>query len=564
MRLLHRLSGLETEYNIRFRPDDPQADRPSNFLLYNSLITELRRVGPTLTADHTKKGIFVANGGAIWFEVMLYRPQTARIEGATPECRSPRTLLAHQRAQDSLLAAAARDASVKGEFVLIKGNSDSGNKVYGAQENYEVTAAAGHWLRLWRLGLLLIVPYVLAVWIMIFPVCLVLVIFLLAAPVYIVPLAALAKRIGLPGVSRRLRGSIFGAHHGLADMGRFLPHWLGRLMHWIELSFSTPIILALLLLTRLTLYREIRRKLVPFLVTRQIFCGSGNLMPDGSFNISAKAPAHNTIFGIGSEFLGMRSIITIGHFFKALMVFALFRRAAHLPLFSPRQRLQICVGDSNLCEEAEYLRIATTQLIIDLTENGQLPDVAVLAHPIRAMRVIAADPSLTRELELRDGTTSSAIEIQRFYLRAIEQHLRDNPVHSPEADEIVRRWREVLDLLEADRSRLVGRVDWITKKFLLDQVGADESWEVRKKVDLRYHELSPDGYFSRLQQSGCITKVLDEQEIERAMQNPPPDSPACVRADYVRRLSSDTDAKINWVSVSMGKAKDRRRIAFPT
>src|SRR5437667_11547497 len=106
--------GLETEYAIRFRPRTA-ADRPSDYHLYSRLAAALRRRMPTAEAggDLTagKPGLFLANGGAIWFEHA--RPFTPHglVEGSTPECPSPRQLLICQRAQDRLLSELARHAA---------------------------------------------------------------------------------------------------------------------------------------------------------------------------------------------------------------------------------------------------------------------------------------------------------------------------------------------------------------------------------------------------------------------------------------------------------------------
>src|SRR4051794_2636904 len=113
--LLHRLAGLETEYVVRFRPDDASSKRPLSFHLLQRLIDELRRRLPIVSADYPKIGFFLATGGAVWLERPGEGIDHPLIEGSTPECRGPRQLLAAQRAQDRLFAAATRDVA-GGEF----------------------------------------------------------------------------------------------------------------------------------------------------------------------------------------------------------------------------------------------------------------------------------------------------------------------------------------------------------------------------------------------------------------------------------------------------------------
>ncbi len=66
---------------------------------------------------------------------------------------------------------------------------------------------------------------------------------------------------------------------------------------------------------------------------------------------------------------------------------------------------------------------------------------------------------------------------------------------------VLLRWREILEAVIAfrrdarDTEAAFGKVDWLTKRWMLDQLDDDAEWSQRKKIDLRYHELSPDGYY---------------------------------------------------------------------
>ncbi len=65
---------------------------------------------------------------------------------------------------------------------------------------------------------------------------------------------------------------------------------------------------------------------------------------------------------------------------------------------------------------------------------------------------------------------------------------------------MLHQWQGTIDQLNECRTDpnalqwLLGRVDWVSKKWLLDQMDAKASWMIRKKVDLRFHELSEAGY----------------------------------------------------------------------
>jgi proteasome accessory factor A len=210
-----------------------------------------------------------------------------------------------------------------------------------------------------------------------------------------------------------------------------------------------------------------------------------------------------------------------------------------------------------LCEEAEYLRVGTTMLVLDAVEAGAMPPVPRVRRPMKAMHAIAADPTLRARVSLWDGSRRTALEIQRFYLDACKQFLARRTDAPAEAWELVGLWGDVLDRLETDPRSLVGRVDWVTKRALLEQCAAGAPWAVRKKIDLRYHELSPEGYFSRLCAAGVVRTVLSEAEIDAARRQPPPDSPATERGRLIRQNAAGGTLKVTWDRVTFGAAGAR-------
>jgi hypothetical protein len=537
--LLDRLAGLETEYALRrvTRPDD--AGGADNRRFFAALVVALRCRVPLAQAAYLKTGVFLANGGALCYEAVRPSSGFGLIEGATPECRSPRQLLVAQRAQDTLLREAARCAHPSGEFLLLKNCRDSRGHVYGAQENYEVTLAQGCWLAVWRLGMLVLLPVILAVWLLMLAV-----IVLVLLP--LVLLSALAALLLAPLSSHpaRLRRRLLGDWSSAEELG--LPSWYEALSNGCERLLVLPLACLLWLLMRCVAFRRVRQQLTPFLISRVVLAGSGWLDSRGRFHLAEKAPALNTLLGFGG-LLGERGVYSIGHFYKAALVEAWRTPLGYLRLLRPRQRLQIALGDSNMAQQAEYLRVATTMLVLDCIEQGALRGAPRFRWPVRVLHRFAADATLTASARACGGRRWTALEVQRFYLQACRQFVQCHPQPPGEAWEILRLWEETLDALESDRTALVGRIDWVTKQYLLDQVAADAPWEVRKKVDLRYHELSPEGYFSQLEAAGAAVRLLNDDEIEHAIRNPPADSPAAARGRYIREFAvGGAPLKVNW------------------
>jgi hypothetical protein len=548
--LLQRLAGLETEYAIRW--SDPSDPRPSNASLYRRLIAELGSRLPTAPAQHFKDGIFLANGGAVWFEVLRAGVQSGLVEGSTPECLGPRTLLTYQRAQDRLLAEAARDAAVGRRFTLIKNDRDSEDNVYGAQENYEAAIATGPRLWFWRAGLACLFPAMVYGWLAI--------LFLIVLVASLLALLGLAYLLFVrPWFSQprrhRVAAFLFGSLTTEDEHAAAIPRWVEVICLWGSIVLLAPTALMLLLLVRWLAFYEIRRQLLPFLVSRAVLGGAGSLDRQGRFHLADKAGGINCLVGFGG-YLRERPIFTFGHFFKAIILHGWSTFADYLALFRRRQRLQIALGDSNMAEAAEYLRVGTTMLVLDVIEAGCLPSVPSIRRPIRALHQIVADTSLTTEVPLVDGGTQTALEIQQFYVDACRKFLRQRKDAPEQAYRLLSLWEDTLDGLEHDPSRLVGRVDWVTKRFLLDEAGRDAPWEARKKIDLRYHELSPQGYFARFQRTGAVPELLKEDEIERATRNPPPDTPATARGWYIREFSGgDTILRATWRRILIGRGR---------
>lgn len=550
--IFQRLVGLETEYAIRFHSTDPAAQPPSKFRLFESILAALRRRVPTVPARYFKEGVFTANGGAVWFEAERPSSGGGLVEGATPECRGPRQVLTYQIAQDRLLAECAQ-ASRSG-MSLIKNDRDAADNVYGAQENYEVTFAAGWRLAVWRCGLVLLFPLALLTWTSILVCVLVTLAYFLLAGLFYIPFRLLAGR------NERVTLLLFGRD---ISEGResciHLPIWLEVLLQASTRLVTAPLAISLFLLLRLVAFSNIHQRLLPFLVSRTIFSGVGMLDAAGRFHLADKGPSINCVFGFGG-IIGDRPVYSLGHFFKAVYAESWFSPREYASLFASRQRLQIAIGDSNMSQTAQFLRVGTTLLVLDAIEAGFFSHYPRLLSPIRALRSICADPTLRVTVPLRREASRTALHIQRFYYSGCRAFVESQADVPAEARDVLDLWKRTLDELEHPSHEegapqwLIGSVDWVTKKYLLDNAGANSTWSDRKKIDIRYHELSADGYFQLLSSSGLSTQLVNEEQIERATRTPPPNSPATTRGHYIREFASAGESlSVNWKAVVIGQ-----------
>ena len=76
----------------------------------------------------------------------------------------------------------------------------------------------------------------------------------------------------------------------------------------------------------------------------------------------------------------------------------------------------------------------------------------------------------------------------------------------------------------------------------------------RKKIDLKYHELSPDGYFARLEAAGLTESVVSKRSNGRC-ERPRPIA-ATMRGRYIREFAGDAQPiSVRWDRVILGAGK---------
>ena len=517
--IFDRLAGLETEYAVRHHRSSFHAD------------SILERVAALTDCADSKSPLWVkrqfcANGGAFYVEGM-----TGRIlEGATPECRRPLELLTFQRAQERLLIAAVEDSGAS----LVKNSRDAAGNTYGVQENYEVVVARGWALWAYRVVLVAAMPLFAVGWIVTWATLALIIVFLCVFLLVLLGAMLAAMVAGKEAWADALE------ERWVSRMERFA----APIDEAISLLIWTPITALLLIPVGHLAFRTIQRTTTAYFLSRTIFTGTGAITDDGQFVISARQEGMR---GVRTRRLARTGteLFRLTNFAKRAVAPAGFQFAQVASLFRARQRLQIGFSDANACDEAEYLKIATAMLVVDMAEAGWLRHAPRLTEPMKALRAIGGADGLHATVRTTRGPLT-AVQIQRWYAERATAFVAAMTTVPLEAPDVVRRWRDVLETLEQDPERLVGRVDWITKKYLLDTVASDATFAQRRKIDIRYHELGT-GYLAQLQDEGLIPRVTDPESVGRATTHPPHDTPATLRSHYVRQVANrGLNARIDW------------------
>lgn len=546
--MLRRLLGLETEYAIGVSPrDGPRS--ATNAEVYAAIREAVEARVLTRPGESSLQQIFLVNGGSLSYESLPWARDDGLVEGGTAESRSPATALLYQRAQDALLAQvlpqAERTLARRGQPVrlsLRKNCRDAEDHVYGAQESYDAELARGPALVAWRAGLLLLLPLAvlsaLGTW----------AVALLAIVLGIVFLLLLGL---LALVSARVRRSrLFAALFGDED-SRALERALARPFSTLERILWEPVMRPFFWLAAALAFGRARRDAMAFWVTRPVLTGTGTLHRDGRLGLSEKGPAMVRL-SRRSVAPQDRCIWDGGNLCKAMIGLAMLRWRRYGSLFARRQRLQLGLSDSNVTQVAEYLKVGTTALVLDMVEAGALADLPRLRRPLAALHATIDDPTLRATIPWGDQTLT-ALQVQRCYWERARRFVHQSPTPSLEAAELVELWGRTLDGLERDPASQVGRVDWVTKQFLLETAGEGEPWAVRKAIDLKLHQLGPDGYLAQLEAEGLAPRLVGEPEIAAAIEEPPPDSPAQRRSRLIRELQDQhAEVKVYWDRVRVG------------
>jgi len=304
------------------------------------------------------------------------------------------------------------------------------------------------------------------------------------------------------------------------------------------------------LTTRERDFAEYAETFIPFLVTRQIYAGAGKVLqtPRGAvFCLSQRA--EHTWEGYSSATTRSRPIINT-------------RDEPHADAERYR-RLHVIVGDSNMSEYANFLKVGVMILLLRVFDAGQL-DLRDLAFEdsIRAIREISHDVTCKRPVRLASGKEMSAFEIQSVFLEAALNFAGSHKLPEQEA-RALSMWEHCMSTIEIDPLRLGAECDWVIKYNLIeayrDRHGVSLGDPSVSLIDLQYHDLSPTrSLFYRLQARGLVKKMVSDEQITAAMSRPPQTTRARLRGDFIRRAKERRrDYTVDWVHLKLNDQTQR-------
>ena len=205
---------------------------------------------------------------------------------------------------------------------------------------------------------------------------------------------------------------------------------------------------------------QVVQRLVPFLVTRQILCGAGRLgasqVPYTGFQLSQRADFITDVSSVQTR--ESRPIVNL----------------RDEPLANNREyaRLHLILGDSNMAEYSTFLKLGMTGILLDMIEmDAPLPRF-ILVQPAEDISRVSRDLNFRYNLALTDGSSLTALAIQREYWQAARAFVMKQEDSEEWARHIIQLWDNTLTVLEQHRGQAALQLDldWAIKRRLFGEI----------------------------------------------------------------------------------------------
>ena len=294
--------------------------------------------------------------------------------------------------------------------------------------------------------------------------------------------------------------------------------------------------------------------LLSFLATRQLYTGAGRVGQAHPLAFDFEPPSSSAPVQFQ---ISQRADHIVNDIYQWVQFNRAIINARDEPLADYRKfrRLHLLIGDSNMSPFATALKLGTTSCVLTLLEEGKFPRGLVLDDAVAATRNLSHHPDGPWLVSLETGRNIDALEVQWRFLEAAGKHL---PARDAEIDWLLESWSFVLDSLATNRYALIGGVDWITKRWLLESfidaegLSWNDPWLL--SLDLEYHNIDPArGLFFEVKSGKRIAEWNETVRSDEAVYAPPRNSRAAGRAravDFFRQ--SDLPYVINWDSIAAG------------
>jgi proteasome accessory factor A len=290
--------------------------------------------------------------------------------------------------------------------------------------------------------------------------------------------------------------------------------------------------------------------LIPFLVSRMIFTGAGKIVQTARGPIYSITQRADHIWEtMSSATTRSRPIINT-------------RDEPHADAERYR-RLHVIVGDSNMSEYSNFLKVGSTACLLRMMEDPKfsLRDMT-LENPIRAIRDFSHDTTCRKTVNLANGREASALDIQREYLNAALEFSETRGFH-PNEQKALEMWKYCVETIEDDPLKLDREVDWVIKHKLIDSYCTKNGLVLgdpkAQLIDLQYHDVVRSrGLFYKMQERRLVERMCTDNDILEAMDVPPQTTRARLRGEFIRAAKEKKrDYTVDWVHLKLNDQAQR-------
>lgn len=312
-------------------------------------------------------------------------------------------------------------------------------------------------------------------------------------------------------------------------------------------------------------WTRVERALIPWVVTRVLFTGSGDV-------VSGEP--------IGKE--GVKFVIAPRAIFVAQTssLSTTTRRGILNTRDQPHAahyywRLHDIHFEALRAEYAIFLRDITHALVLRAFELGFLQNAPELEDPVDAFKKLTQDTQdCNWQLHLKNGELTDAVAILQFYLAAIEKMEESEGEASPWDRIGLSAFRDLIDDLEArSLERYVDGIDWVTKLALLvnyEPKNALEGMSICNQYALldegvlnyvRGEGTKSDSLFSPQDSLAFAERALPQvdwasipERVRYALSNAPDQTRDFFKTEMVKRYGSRVH-HVSWSTVVLDEAK---------
>jgi proteasome accessory factor PafA2 len=295
------------------------------------------------------------------------------------------------------------------------------------------------------------------------------------------------------------------------------------------------------LMDRKVPFARIVQHLMGFFVSRQVFTGAGKIGAENNtehcdYQISQRADFLET--EVGLETMHSRPIINT-------------RDEPHADPEKYR-RLHVIVGDANMSEVANYLKVGTMAVVLSMVEDDFIETDLSLESPVVAYRRVSRDLACRETLRLRDGRSVTAVELQWEYLGLARRYYERTPAEAW-VEDVLSLWESVLTRLGRDPMSLDREVDWVIKHQLIGNYRQKHglAWSDSRvaMIDLQYHDIRPGkGLYYKLEEADAVDRLVTDDEVNKAVYDPPKDTRAYFRGMCLQKYAEEV-VSASWDSV---------------